>query len=302
MRSNEPALVRFTAMDPSHEPQETFDAEYAPMSDKELLDVAADYADLVDPARAAMRDELKRRGLELPKPPEEPEEPAPTLPTKLPWKLSELTNSHLLELAADYDKFSEPDQASMRAEFASRGLEPPLVEDNNAQPEAIAQNDALLNDPVSDFITIRTFRDLSAAYVARAYLEASGIPCILRDENTIRTDWFLSNALGGAKLQVPSSYAQEADEKLSLPIPASFEDGTGQEYAQPVCPKCGSLDVMEDDTDRKIKTSSIVMFPLATPALSALPFTAKGDWKCLQCGCRWIDNGEPDPADIAPLR
>jgi hypothetical protein len=273
-------------MDHSHDPQETFAAEYTPMSDKELLDVAAEYDDLVEPAQAAVRDELKKRGLEMPKPDEKP----------AVNEYDGKSNSQLMEIARGYDSLPEVKQAALREEFAARGLDAPLIDDDS---DAAGSDDALLNDPVSDFITVRTFRDLSAAYVARAYLETLGIPTLLRDENTIRADWFLSNALGGAKLQVPSAYVQEADEKLSQPIPPSFEHGADQEFVQPVCPKCGSLDVVADDTDRKIKTGSVVMFPLATPALSALPLTAKGDWKCNTCGCKWIDDGEAEPASAA---
>jgi len=282
-------------MDESHNPQEFFAKEYAPMSEKELMKLAREIDDLVDPAQAALRDEFKKRGMELPK----------VVKAPPPLNYADMSNSRLLDIAQGYDALPDTNQAALRAEFASRGLEPPLVEgesDSDTQTEPAAQDDALLSDPVSDFITVRTYRDLSAAYVARAYLEAAGIPCVLRDENMIRANWFLSNAIGGARLQVPSAYAEAANEKLSQPIPSSFEDGTGQEFAQPVCPKCGSLDVVEDDMDRKIKAASVTMFPLATPALSALPFTPNADWKCLVCGCRWIDDGQPEPTGATPLR
>lgn len=49
-------------MDESREPQEFFAAQYAPMSDKELLDIAVEYDNLVEPAQAAVQDELKEAG------------------------------------------------------------------------------------------------------------------------------------------------------------------------------------------------------------------------------------------------
>lgn len=282
-------------MDESRDPQEVFAEEYAPMSEKELMKLAREFDDLVEPAQAALRDEFKKRGMELPK----------VVKAPPPSNYADMSNSRLLDIAKGYDALPDTNQAALRAEFASRGLEPPLVEGesgSDTQSEPAAQDDALLNDPISDFITVRTYRDLSAAYVARAYLEASDIPCVLRDENMIRANWFLSNAIGGARLQVPSAYAEAANEKLSQPIPASFEDGTDQEFVQPVCPKCGSLDVVEDDMDRRIKAASVPMFPFATATLSALPFTPNADWKCLHCGCRWIDDRQPEPAGAAPLR
>ena len=286
-------------MDFSRDPQEEFAAEYAPMSEKELTKLSLEYGDLVEPARAAFRDELKKRGMEMPQP-----KPPEAVKAAEPSLYATMSNRKLLETARDYDKLPDASQTTLREEFASRGLEPPLIEEeaendpgNSLDPQA----DALISDPVSDFVTVRTYRDLTAAYVARAYLEAEGIPNILRDENTIRTDWFLSNAIGGARLQVPSAHVERAEELLSDPIPDSFEASVSQEFVQPKCPKCGSLDVVADDMDRKIKAGSVVMFPLATAALSVLPFTPKADWKCMNCGCRWVDDGEPDPSDAAPL-
>jgi hypothetical protein len=288
-------------MDESHQPQEFFAAEYAPMSEKELTKLSYEYDNLIEPAQAALRDELKKRGMELPKPRPQPEPikvPAPSL-------YGSKSNRQLLKIALGYDALPEATQTALREEFASRGLEPPLVDDDresDQETEPAEQGDELLNDSVSDLVTVRTYRDLPAAYVARAYLEAAGIPCVLRDENMVRTDWFLSNAIGGAKLQVPSANAVEANEKLSQPIPASFEYSTGQEFVQPVCPKCGSLDVMADDMDRKIKTGSVAVFPLATPSLTALPFVQQADWKCNACGCRWVDDGKSEPVDSVTVR
>ena len=272
-------------MDFSRDAEEEFAEEYAPMSDKELLDVAVEYEDLVTPAQAAMQDELKKRGLQMPEKMPEPEVPAKNI-------YDGKSNSELMEIARGYDALPEADQADLRDEFAARGLEPPLVEDEDES----AQDGALTAAPSSDFLTVKTYRDLSAAYVARAYLEAQGIPNILRDENTIRTDWFLSNAIGGARLQVPSDYAERATELLSEPVPDDFEANTTK-FVQPKCPNCGSLDVIADDMDRKVKAGSVVMFPLATPALSVLPFTSKADWKCMNCGCRWEDDEEPGTAE-----
>ena len=56
--------------------------------------------------------------------------------------------------------------------------------------------------PPNHWVTVERFRDLSAAIVARSALEATEIPCFLRDENTVRMDWQISNFIGGMRLQV----------------------------------------------------------------------------------------------------
>jgi len=51
-------------------------------------------------------------------------------------------------------------------------------------------------------VTIRKFRDLHEAWLAKGSLESAGIECFLMDDNMVRLDWFYSNLVGGVKLQV----------------------------------------------------------------------------------------------------
>jgi hypothetical protein len=51
-------------------------------------------------------------------------------------------------------------------------------------------------------VTIRHYRDLSEAIVARSLLESCGIDAYLGDENLVRLAWQLSNLVGGIGLQV----------------------------------------------------------------------------------------------------
>ena len=53
-----------------------------------------------------------------------------------------------------------------------------------------------------DLLTIRQFRDLPEALLAKSALESAGIECFLGDDNLIRMDWLWSNLLGGIKLRV----------------------------------------------------------------------------------------------------
>jgi hypothetical protein len=79
-----------------------------------------------------------------------------------------------------------------------------------------------------DVVVIRKFRDIPEAWMAKGRLDSSGIECWLIDDNMVRLDWFISNFLGGVKLQVKQEDAAIANEILERPIPESF-DGEGTE-------------------------------------------------------------------------
>ena len=50
-------------------------------------------------------------------------------------------------------------------------------------------------------------------------LESAGIPCYLRDENTVRTQWLWSNLMGGIRLQVREEDRAAAEALLHQLIP-----------------------------------------------------------------------------------
>jgi len=259
------------------------------MSDKELLDIAAEYDNLVESAQAAVQDELKKRGLKMPQ-------------TEKPSAASiyaDKSNRELLEIARGYDALPETNQAALREEFASRGLEPPLVDDGDDPDDQASQEiPAPAYDPDrSEFVTIARYRDIPEAVVARSVLESAGIQCMLRDENTVRMDWLWSNMIGGMRLQVPARDVDAARELLAQPMPARFHVGEGHEFEQPVCPKCGSHDVVTDDRDRKIKATTMLILGVPVPASSR-----KNGWKCNTCGCKWVDDGKSESADSDAVR
>ena len=64
------------------------------------------------------------------------------------------------------------------------------------------------------------------AHAMRVQLEAAGIPVFLGDELTIAMDWLLSNAIGGVKVQVPESYAEEAARVLEDFARATEQDSS----------------------------------------------------------------------------
>ena len=197
-------------MDESREPQEFFAAEYAPMSEKELTKLSCEYDDLVESAQAALRDELKKRGMEMPKP--RPIIPAPSLPT--PSLYGTKSNHQLLGIARGYDTLPEANQVALREEFASRGLEPPLVDDD--EPENPDKQTNEIKGPV----VVGTYANPVEGSLARAVLQQAGIECFLYDENMYDVKGYsatlpAASLLGGLRLVVASFDAENAKALLS---------------------------------------------------------------------------------------
>ncbi len=129
--------------------------------------------------------------------------------------------------------------------------------------------------------TIRRYRDLSAAIVARSLLETSGIPAHLCDENLIRLDWQISNFIGGLRLQVETEDEPDAVALLDAPIPDFIDyDENAIPYLQPHCPQCQSTDITYQGFSRKAALTSLYL--LALP----LPLGAE-TWLCDTCQHRW---------------
>src|SRR6516164_6008964 len=64
-------------------------------------------------------------------------------------------------------------------------------------------------------VTVATFHEPVAAALARNFLESEGIPAVLFDEDTIATNWMLSGAIGGIKLQVEPIHIERAEMLLT---------------------------------------------------------------------------------------
>ncbi len=131
------------------------------------------------------------------------------------------------------------------------------------------------------WVTIATFRDLPEAYLAIGKLESAAIEAYLDDEEIISMDWFWSNAMGGVKLRVHEDDADAAFDLLAMPIPAALQQEGGEAYRQPVCLRCGSLDISVYDP--VIGYRAFVLSFLAIP----LPIPRMPRWKCESCGAQW---------------
>ncbi len=183
---------------------------------------------------------------------------------------SKMVEAELLELAQSYDSLTDAAQAALRAEFARRDLEPPMIEDADDPPER------------RHLVTLCRYRDLSEAIVARTFLESAGIYVFLRDENLVRLDWQVSNLIGGIRLQVEAKDEAGAAELLRQSIPAVIPFDGEDDFLQPHCPKCGSIDITFQGSSRGAALASLSVLALPLPL-------GRESWLCNSCEARWED-------------
>jgi len=187
-----------------------------------------------------------------------------------------MSESELYHLAADWHSLLPEARAALAAEFATRNLEftePPPPDDDAHE--------------YRELITIRRYRDLSEAIVARAVIESAGIFCFLKDENLVRLDWQVSNFIGGIRLQVDATDVEAAEAILSQPIPSEFSIPDQAGFQQPRCPRCTSTDITWERQGRKAALASLYLFSLPLPRGSE-------SWHCNSCDLRWVDDDESD--------
>jgi hypothetical protein len=139
-------------------------------------------------------------------------------------------------------------------------------------------------------VLLRRFRDLPDAFLFQSILDSAEIECFLADENTIRMDWFWSNALGGIKLCVRATDAETASSLLAQPVLERFDvEGIG-EYEQPRCANCQSLEVSFQGLNKAV---DYVRALLGGPR----PLH-RSLWQCDSCGHQWPESGQKPPANL----
>jgi hypothetical protein len=188
-----------------------------------------------------------------------------------------MTPEELQKVADDGASLSDAARETLKTEISGRRLAI-TVNESPAGIDVIEER---------ELVSIRRFRDLPEALLAKGSLESSGIECFLTDDNMVRMDWFISNLLGGAKLLVNREDAEAATAILDEPTPELLDvEGVG-EYQQPRCPECQSLDVNFEQLNRKVAYTTAwlgVPIPLHTTA-----------WTCRSCGHRWQDRDSVEP-------
>jgi hypothetical protein len=184
-----------------------------------------------------------------------------------------MTDGELQKLAQNAESLTELAWDALEDELDRRHLE---YSDDPAQKPRHEME-------MRELVTVRQFRDLPEALLAKGSLESSGIECFLADDNLVRLDWFISNFIGGIKLNVRAADAENAQQLLDEPIlEGLYVQGVGL-YEQPRCPNCQSLDVNFQELDRPIAYMSAflrVPMPVQRPA-----------WRCHACDAEWEDDG-----------
>lgn len=187
-----------------------------------------------------------------------------------------MTDGELQRLAQNAESLTEWAWDALEDEMDRRLLKYPEESATECRQEMELQ----------ELVTVRQFRDLPEALLAKGCLESVGIGCFLGDDNLVRLDWFISNFIGGIKLKVKAADVEDARQVLDEPIlEGLYVQGVGL-YEQPRCPKCRSLDVNFKELDRPIAYMSAF---LRVP----LPVQRRA-WHCHACDAEWEDDGHPD--------
>ena len=125
-----------------------------------------------------------------------------------------LSDGELQRLAGETESLTDEARAVLALEMSRRNIPAETAgEAEDSPPGGRAK--------LRDLLTIRQFRDLPEALLAKSVLDSAGIECFLGDYNLIRMDWLWSNLLGGIKLRVRQEDALVASRLLEGVNPAS---------------------------------------------------------------------------------
>jgi hypothetical protein len=209
---------------------------YAGKSDGELEKIGRDPATLTEWARAAVRSEMLRRGLQwrqnrTESRPEMPDDDNVLLALRFYADASDAAKDKaaLRQTGIEAYYFGEnaPGAEGLITWVPSNGVHLLVRAAELAKSlDTLSENQGCnVEQPVAELekpavrtegkpVVLRRYRDITEAMVDRTVLESAGIRCFLYDDNLIRLDWFVSNAIGGAKLAVSENDAAEAAQIL----------------------------------------------------------------------------------------
>lgn len=139
-------------------------------------------------------------------------------------------------------------------------------------------------------ITLVTYMFPTEAYPTITQLEAEGIECFLGDENIVSVHPFLSNAVGGVKVNIKESDSEKAlsilrkveeDKKREI---KKVDDKWAKDYVlvETFCPECESTRVYR----KKFPLYKTILAIIFAPILLPLAFLAKKHY-CAECGYIW---------------
>ena len=139
-------------------------------------------------------------------------------------------------------------------------------------------------------VTLITFMFPTEAYPLMSRLEEEGIECFLGDENIVSVHPFLSNAVGGVKVNI-----KESDSEKALLVLSQIKQDNKREERKvdpkwakdfvPIdtfCPECESFQVYQKKFPLYKTILAIVFIPIYLPLL----FMLKNHY-CADCGHIW---------------
>ena len=134
--------------------------------------------------------------------------------------------------------------------------------------------------------TVATFTNPIEAHIVRGRLECEEILAFVSHEHHIWANWALSQALGGVKVQVPSSDVEIASSVISDINSEKFlevMDESKNHENDLTCARCNSNKISSVSWSWKL--SLVAFFVIMIP----LPYTTK-HLKCETCKLSWINS------------
>ena len=123
-----------------------------------------------------------------------------------------------------------------------------------------------------ELVTVKTFDNYFSANIILTRLQAEGIECYLKDENTVTIDPILSNAIGGIKLVV-----KKDDELTVTKLLGTYHI----EYLlSATCPKCGSNSFSQVTKP----TTKNYVTAILTWLFSSYAIAPESIYRCGNCG------------------
>ncbi|OUS21180.1 hypothetical protein A9Q93_01405 [Nonlabens dokdonensis] len=133
---------------------------------------------------------------------------------------------------------------------------------------------------MSKFRTIAVFSYPAEAVVVKGKLESEQVQVFLKDEFTVATDPFATNAIGGVKMQV---YKEDFIKAMGI-LETSNPDLVKYRVEYVKCPNCHKRKARELSD---IETARTFAEKIKAIALSILPFSSSYNYQCVNCNTKF---------------
>lgn len=128
----------------------------------------------------------------------------------------------------------------------------------------------------NELITIAYFTDAIEANIIKGRLAAEGVRVNIADQHYITMNWFLSNALGGVKLQVFQDDVPKAKRILKDLQQGEYEIKEDDNTNKILCPHCGS------DRVKHLKPNTGFILMMLYFFNLPIPYSSR-KYQCLDC-------------------